>query len=141
MQLKLLFSRWAQVAGLFLMGGTLAWAIKLAVIVSTNGRIITSGAAAFFMATGIVLLIIGSTGIGYYLSRNRSVLVRVIAMLLSPALVFGSFILIGMVTNPLLQNSSIWYAQQEAPIGVAVILYMAVGYFLFRNGKSHTTYA
>ncbi|WP_139307883.1 hypothetical protein [Pontibacter flavimaris] len=139
--MKLIFSRWAQVAGLFLIGGTLAWAIKLAVIVATNGRIITSGAAAFFMATGIVLLLIGSTGIGYYLSRNRRMLVRAIAIILSPALVFGSFILIGMVTNPLLQNSSIWYAQQEAPIGVGVIVYMLVGYFLFRSGRRDSNYA
>ncbi|OKL40629.1 hypothetical protein A3841_12250 [Pontibacter flavimaris] len=124
-----------------MIGGTLAWAIKLAVIVATNGRIITSGAAAFFMATGIVLLLIGSTGIGYYLSRNRRMLVRAIAIILSPALVFGSFILIGMVTNPLLQNSSIWYAQQEAPIGVGVIVYMLVGYFLFRSGRRDSNYA
>ncbi len=123
-----------------MIGGTLAWAIKLAVIVSTDGRVITTGAAALFMTVGIVLLLIGSTGIGYYLSRNRSMPVRAIAIILSPALVFGSFILIGMVTNPLLQNSSVWYAQQEAPIGVAVILYMAVGYFLLRSGKRDTRY-
>jgi len=135
MQLKLLFSRWAQVAGLLLIGGTLAWAIKLAVIISTNGRIITTGAAALFMSIGIVLLLLGSTGIGYYLTRNRSVWVRAIAMLLSPALVFGSFILIGMVTTPLFENSSVWYAQQEAPIGVGAIVYMAVGYLLYRSGK------
>lgn len=92
------------------------------------------------MTIGIVLLLIGSTGIGYHLSRNRSVWVRAIAVILSPALVFGSFILIGMVTNPLLKNSSIWYAQQEAPIAVAVIVYMAVGYFLYRSGKRNTTY-
>ncbi len=135
MQLNLLFSRWSQVAGAFLMGGTVAWAIKLAVIVSTNGRIITSGAAALFMTIGIVLLLIGSTGIGYHLSRNRNLWVRAIAVILSPALVFGSFILIGMVTNPLLKDSSIWYAQQEAPIAVAVIVYMVVGYLLYRSGK------
>ncbi|WP_276499613.1 hypothetical protein [Pontibacter litorisediminis] len=92
------------------------------------------------MTIGIVLLLIGSTGIGYYLSRNRNFLVRAVAIILSPALVFGSFVLIGMVTNPLLQNSSIWYAQQEAPIGVAVILYMAVGYFLFRSGRRSNNY-
>ncbi|MBC5775835.1 hypothetical protein H8S95_17300 [Pontibacter sp. KCTC 32443] len=140
MQLKLLFSRWVQVAGLLLIGGAVAWAIKLAVIISTNGQVITTGAAALLMKIGIVLLLVGSTGIGYYLTINRGALLRVIAIILSPALVFGSFLLFSMVTNPLFKNSSIWYAEQEAPIAMAVILYLVIGFLLYRSGKRRTLF-
>ncbi|MER2998697.1 hypothetical protein [Pontibacter populi] len=140
MQLKLLFSRWVQVAGLLLIGGAVAWAIKLAVIISTNGEIITTGAAALLMKIGMVLLLVGSTGIGYYLTINRGVLLRVLAIILSPALVFGSFLLFGMLTSPLFKNSSISYAQEEAPIAVAVIVYLAVGFLLYRSGKRRTQF-
>ena len=136
MQPKLTFSRWIQIAGLFLIGGALAWTIKLGVIISTNGRIIDTGAAAFLMKTGLLMLFVGSTGIGARLSLNRPILLRTIAIILSPVVVFGSFLLFAMVTGPLFKNSKVWYAQQEAPIALAVVVYLAVGYLLYRSYKS-----
>jgi hypothetical protein len=135
MQLRSLFSKWTQVAGLLLMGGALAWTAKLCVIISTNGRIIDTGAAAFLMTTGLVMLAVGSTGIGTRLSLNRNVLLRIIAIILSPLVVFGSFLLFGMIIVPLFKNSSVWYAQQEAPIAIAVVLSFALGYVLYRSYK------
>ena len=135
MQLKSLFSRWTQVAGLLLMGGALAWAIKLAVIISTNGRIIDTGAAALFMKIGLLLFAIGSTGIGNRISLNRNIFLRTIAILLSPVVVFGSFLLFGMISGPLAKNIEVWYAQQEAGIAVAAVAYIAIGYLLYKSWR------
>jgi hypothetical protein len=132
-KLKLILSNWTQIAGLILISGAVAWAIKLIIIISTNGRIINTGAAAFFMTAGLLMLILGSTGIGLRLSRGRHVFLQGLAVVLSPALMFGSFILFSTITNPLLTGSSIGYAQEEAPIGLAVIVYLIVGYFLIKK--------
>jgi hypothetical protein len=131
--LKGIFSKWTQVAGLLLMGGALAWLIKLVVIVSTNGRIIDTGAAALFMQLGLLMLVTGSTGIGHRLSLNRPILLRTLAIIISPALAFGPCLLLGMILNPLFANSSVWYAQQEAPIALAVIVYLFTGCLLYRS--------
>lgn len=135
MQTKQLFTNWTQTASFILIGGALAWTIKLAIIVSTNGRIIDTGAAALFMRIGLLLLLIGSTAIGGRLSINRTVLLRILAFLLSPVLLFGLFLLFGFFINPLLANSSIWYAQQEAPIAVAVVISAITGYLILKTFK------
>ncbi len=135
MQLRLFFSKWTQVAGLLLIGGAFAWTLKLCVIVSTNGRIIDTGAAALFMKIGLLMLVIGSTGIGNRLSMNRALLLRIVAIILSPFVVFGSFLLIGMATSPLFKNTSVWYAEQEAPIAIAVVICLLVGSVLYRSYK------
>ena len=101
--------------------------------VKKNGKIIDTGAAALFMKIGLFFLAVGSTGIGNRLSHKQAVLLRIIAILLSPVVVFGSCLLFGMLTSPLFSNSSVWYAQQEAPIAFAAIVYLAVGFLLFRN--------
>ena len=120
-------------AGYLLIAGALAWMFKLVVIVSTNGRIIDSGPAAILMTAGLILLFIGSTGIGFYIARTRGVVIRIVSILLSPALLFGSFLLMGMLSEPLFRDSIFWYAPQEAPIGLAVLLSLAVGLRLSRN--------
>ncbi|MGV3585718.1 MAG: hypothetical protein ACO1OF_01850 [Adhaeribacter sp.] len=136
--MKILFSKWTQIAAILLIAGALAWAMKLGVIISTNGRIINTGAAAFFMRAGLLLLAIGSTGIGYRLSYKSPLLLRILAILLSPVVVFGSIMLLGMLTNPLFKDTGVWYAQEEGPIGVAVVVYLIIGYVLYRSYKPLT---
>ena len=135
MQLKSLFSKWTQVAGLLLMGGALAWAIKLCIIIATNGRIINTGAAALLMKIGIVMLLVGSTGIGNRLSRNRTLWLRTISIILSPVVVFGSLVLVGTSIVPLFRHIDLWYAQEEAPIAIAVVVCMPIGYLLYKSCK------
>ncbi|WP_157593074.1 hypothetical protein [Rufibacter tibetensis] len=139
--MKALFTNWTKVAGLLLMAGALAWTIKLGVIISTNGRIIDTGAAAFLMKAGILLLVAGSTGIGHRLSLHQPVWVKVLAIILSTVVVFGLFLLFAKVASsllvaPLLEGSNIWYAQQEAPIGMAVFFFLIVGFLLYRSYRS-----
>ena len=133
MQLKALFTRWTKLAALFLMGGAFAWTLKLAVIISTNGRIIDTGAAAFLMKVGLVLLLIGSTGIGYRLSQNRQLWLRIVAILISPFLLFAAFMPFAWMAGPLFNDIPVWYAQQEAPIAIAVLVSFAIGYLLYRS--------
>ena len=139
MQLKTIFSKWTQIAGLLLIGGAIAWTIKLSVIIATNGQVIDTGAAALFMKVGLLMLGIGSTGIGYRLSLHRSLLLRTAAIMLSPVVMFATFLLFAKLISPLLStvlnSSDVWYAQQEAPIVLAVVFYLSIGYLLFRSYK------
>jgi len=140
MQLTSIISKWTKVAGLFLIGGALAWTIKLSVIIATDGRIIDTGAAAFLMKLGILMLLVGSTGIGYRLSLHRSPWLRITAILLSPVVVSGAFLLFAKLASPLVnilvENSSMWYAEQESPIALAVIFFSSIGYLLYRSNKT-----
>ncbi len=134
-----LFSKWTRVGGLLLIGGAIAWIIKLSVIVATNGQIIDTGAAALFMKIGLLLLGVGSTGVGYRLSLNRTLWIRTAAIILSPVIVFGSFLLLATLISPLLNsalsNINLWYVQQEAPIALAVVFYLSIGCLLYRSYK------
>jgi hypothetical protein len=59
------------------------------------------------MTVGIVMLLIGSTGIGYPLSINLHPVLRTILILLSSVVIFGSIILFSMITGLLFSESSI----------------------------------
>jgi len=132
MQPKLLLANWTKVAAILLMGGALAWIIKLGVIYATNGAVIDTGAAALLMKVGILLLAVGSTGIGHRLSANKALWLRIVAMVLSPVLLFGLFLLAGYFASPLFANINLWYAAQEAPIAIAVVVSLWVGITLYR---------
>ncbi|MBB1286798.1 hypothetical protein HRH25_20625 [Flavisolibacter sp. BT320] len=133
MQPKTLFANWTQIASTLLMAGALAWAIKLTVIISTNGRIIDTGAAALLMKIGIPLLLIGSTCLGSSLANRQNAFLRILAIVLSPVLLFGTCFLITTSLNPLVQNSGVWYAAQELPIAVVVMVCFPVGLFLYKR--------
>ncbi|MGV3657144.1 MAG: hypothetical protein ACO1NX_04290 [Chitinophagaceae bacterium] len=135
MQIKTFFSNWTKVAALLLMVGALAWIIKLGVIVSTKGEVIDTGIAALLMKVGIITLTLGSTGIGSRLSLNRALWLRVIAILLSPVLLFACFLAAGFIAGPLFKNINLWYAEQEAPIALAVVVSSIIGITLYRNYK------
>ena len=133
MQPKLFFANWTQLAAVLLISGAIAWIIKLSVIVSTNGQVIDTGAAALFMKIGIILLAVGSTAIGSRLSANKATWLRVVAIVLSPVLLFAAFFAVGFIATPLFKNISLWYAQQEAPIAIAVVVSLLIGIALYRN--------
>ncbi len=135
MQLTILFSNWTRIAAFLLIGGGSAWMMKLAVIISTHGRIIDTGAAALLMKMGIVLLLIGSTGIGYRLSIKRALWLRILAIVISPLLLFASFLPFALLIAPLLDNIPLWYARQEAPIAIAVVVSFIIGYLLYKSYK------
>ena len=104
MRIRLL--NWTRLAGSLLMCGALAWAIKLAVIISTNGRIIDTGAAALLIKIGLITFFVGSTGIGSRLTQNRHLVLRILSVILSPVIIFASFMLFPAITGPLLKTAA-----------------------------------
>ena len=80
---------WIAIAGTTLIAGGFAWLLKLWVIVATDGRVVATGAAATFLELGLVLLIVGSTGIGVRVMMSQEPSMRVVLALASPLVVLG----------------------------------------------------
>jgi hypothetical protein len=69
--------------------GGVAWMLKLWVLVATDGRVVATGAAATFLDLGLVLLIVGSTGIGVRLMMSQEPSMRVVLAVASPLVLLG----------------------------------------------------
>jgi hypothetical protein len=80
---------WIAIAGTALIAGGVAWLSKLWVIVATDGRVVATGAAATFLELGLVLLIVGSTGIGVRLMMNQEPSMRIVLAVASPVVLLG----------------------------------------------------
>ena len=80
---------WIAIAGTALIAGGVAWMLKLWVIVATDGRVVATGAAATFLELGLVLLIVGSTGIGVRLMMGQEPSMRVVLAVASPLVLLG----------------------------------------------------
>ena len=86
---------WIAVAGAALIVGGIAWIAKLWVIVATDGRVVATGAAATFLELGLVLLIVGSTGIGVRVMIRQEPSMRVVLALASPLVLLGVGYIVG----------------------------------------------
>lgn len=80
---------WIAISGTTLIAGGVAWLLKLWVIVATDGRVVATGAAATFLELGVVLLIVGSTGIGVRVMMSQEPSMRVVLGLASPLVFLG----------------------------------------------------
>jgi hypothetical protein len=86
---------WIAIAGTTLIAGGIAWLSKLWVIVATDGRVVATGAAARFLELGLILLIVGSTGIGVRLMMNQEPSMRIVLALASPLVFLGGGYVVG----------------------------------------------
>lgn len=84
-----LWRLWTAIAATALIAGGVAWILKLGVIVATGGRVVATGAAATFLELGLVLLIVGSTGIGVRLMMGQEPSMRVVLAVASPLVLLG----------------------------------------------------
>jgi hypothetical protein len=84
-----LWKWWIAIAGSTLIAGGVAWCSKLWVIVATDGRVVATGAAASLLEVGLVLLIVGSTGIGVRAMMGQEPSMRVVLALASPLVLLG----------------------------------------------------
>jgi hypothetical protein len=125
---------WIAIAGTALIAGGVAWLSKLWVIVATDGRVVATGAAATFLELGLVLLIVGSTGIGVRLMMNQEPSMRIVLAVASPVVLLGVGYAVGGVIGyaVLLIGSALagvavpGYLLQEAGIlGLAMIGFVA----------------
>ena len=121
------WSKWPLYASGVLMAGGLSWIIKIAVIVATNGRIITSGPAAVLMTLGLILLPLGAAGVGAWLARRAHVALRVLAALAAVGALIACTVALGIGGAALFRNRGPAYASQEAGILFAGLLWCGVG--------------
>ncbi len=84
---------WIAIAGTALVGGGVAWLLKLWVIIATDGRVVATGAAGAFFELGLYSLMVGSTGVGLRLTMKLERAMRVILAVVSP---FAFFFLFGI---------------------------------------------
>ena len=84
-----LWKWWIAIAGVALIAGGVAWLLKLWVIVATDGRVVATGAAATFLELGLVLLAVGSTGIGVRLMMSQETSMRIVLAVASPLVLIG----------------------------------------------------
>ena len=84
-----LWKWWIAIAGIALIAGGGAWLLKLWVIVATDGRVVATGAAATSLELGLVLLAVGSTGIGVRLMMSQEPSMRIVLAVASPLVLIG----------------------------------------------------
>ncbi len=98
-----LWKWWIASAGIALIAGGVAWILKLWVIVATDGRVVATGAAATFLELGLVLLIVGSTGVGVRLMMSQEPSMRVVLAVASPLVLLGiGYVLGGVIGDAIL---------------------------------------
>lgn len=125
--------RWTSIAGWLTVAGGAAWLAKIAVIVATDGRVMTTGAAAWLLRLGVVCLLAGATGGPLWLARARGRGVRVAAVLLSPVLLAGSLVALGAASTALLDGRGPAYLPAEIGIVVGATVWTAIGGALLRQ--------
>ena len=112
-----------------LIAGASAWLVKLAVIVITDGAESGAGdgAAAVFFLVGFVLLLIGSSAVGLWLTRSRGPVMRIVAGLLALVAFLVSMNLLDPAGEALVGDLGPDYAREEAGILLAGLLWLALG--------------
>jgi hypothetical protein len=128
---------WIAVAGALLVVGGLAWALKLWVIIATDGRVVATGAAGAFFDLGLYSLLVGSTGLGARLARGQEPAMRGVAAVVSPVAFFLSFALFSAVGYALVAagravvgDALPAYLLEEGGIFIAAVAWLAVGVWL-----------
>lgn len=118
---------WIAVTGTALVLGGIAWFSKLAVV-ATGDRVTATGAAGAFFTLGLVLILIGSTGAGLWLTTmNDETIARVLGIVLSPVLFVASFMLLQGVVRAAVGGLGPDYVREEAIILLTAVASLVVG--------------
>lgn len=135
-------SRWIVILTTALIAGGVAWLLKLeviAVLVVTGSPDIESALVAFFYLTGFALLVIGSTALGLWLTRNRPVPLRIAAMILSPILFWFSFELLDSIADSIVGEQAPDYVQSETAVLLAALGWLAIGAMVRKSTRRTPT--
>jgi hypothetical protein len=135
-------SRWIVILTAALIAGGVAWLLKLvaiAVLVVTGSPNIESGLVAFFYLTGFALLVIGSTALGLWLTRNRPVPLRIAAVALSPIVFWFSFELLDSIADSIVGKQAPDYVQSETAVLLAALGWLAIGLMVRKSSRSTLT--
>ena len=115
------WERWAPVA---LLTGAVFWLAKMSVIVATDGRVDSTGAAAVFYLGGVLLMAVGATAVGLWLTRGRATWLRVVAMAVSFVGFFVSFLVLEGIAESAVGDAGPSYLSDEIGILVTAIFWL-----------------
>ena len=125
-------ARWTRIAAMILVGGGVAFVLKLIAIPTTGGEDFESGVVAVLFFAGMFGMLVGSTAIGSRLAERASLPLYVVAVLLSPIVIWFVFIALDGGLKPLAEAGPDWYADEGGITAIAVLM-IASGLWLLRR--------
>ena len=117
---------------MILVGGGIAFVLKLIAIPTTGGDDFESGVVAILFFAGMFGMLVGSTTLGSRFAENRPLAVYVLALVLSPILTWFLFILLDGGLKPIGEAGPDWYVD-EAGITAIAILMIGAGLWSLRG--------
>ena len=130
---------WEHWAPVVLLTGAIFWLAKMSVIVATDGRVDSTGAAAVFYLGGVLLMAVGATAVGLWLTRGRAPWLRVVAMAVSFVGFFVSFLVLEGIAKSAFGDAGPSYMSDEIGILVTAIFWLLAGAVLVRARPSPAT--
>jgi len=129
-------ARWTRISAMILVGGGIAFFLKLVAIPTTGGEDFESGVVAFLFFAGIFGMFVGATALGSRLAERASLAVYVLALVLSPIVIAFVFSALDDGLKPIGEAGPDWYVA-EAGITVIAVLMIVAGLWLLRRGGDH----
>ena len=130
---------WEHWAPVVLLTGAIFWLAKMSVIVATDGRVDSTGAAAVFYLGGVLLMAVGATAVGLWLTRGRATWLRVVAMAVSFVGFFVSFLVLEGIAKSAFGDAGPSYMSDEIGILVTAIFWLLAGALLVRARPASAT--
>ena len=130
---------WDHWAPVVLLTGAIFWLAKMSVIVATDGRVDSTGAAAVFYLGGVLLMAVGATAVGLWLTRGRATWLRVVAMAVSFVGFFVSFLVLVVIAKSAFGVAGPRYMSDEIGILVTAIFWLLAGAVLVRARPAPAT--
>ena len=124
------------ISNIALVAGALAWLVKFATILASEGRETVTGVPALLYTVGLLLLAGGVVGIALRLTRGRPLLARVAASVLAPLLLFSTFLGLDFLVKSLIPSGWPDYVEDEAGIVFTAAVWQIVGLALVFSRRS-----
>jgi uncharacterized membrane protein len=115
------------VAGWAAVAASVACFGKMAVIVATDGRVMTTGAAAWLMRAALLAWALAGAAGALRLAYRRHLAARVAAVLVSPVAVAAALVTIGTLSAAAVGTRGPWYLRDEFGLVVIGTLGLAAG--------------
>ena len=131
-------ARWTRISAMILVGGGIAFFLKLLAIPTTGGEDFESGVVALFFFAGMLGMFVGATALGSRLAEHAPIGAYVLALVLSPILVWFLFLALDEGLKPIGEAGPDWYVA-EAGITAIAILMIGAGLWLLRRERRPPT--
>ena len=125
-------AKWMRIALTIFVAGGVAFFLKLLAIPTTGGEDFESPVVALFFFAGMFGMLVGSTGVGARLTLNAPLPVYLLAVVLSPIVIWFVFLVFDEGLKPIGELGPPWY-EVEAGITLMAILMVVVGLLLLKK--------